>query len=103
MVRNHYIRAALQSHLKYSDSFRTRPRHHKGHFFFCHWSFQIHFSEIHQDSLHKRAWQISRNAKMFGNRNTTIHLSGSHTLNKVRLKDHSYDLAHQCCTVGAYR
>lgn len=32
---------------------------------------------------------------MVGNGNTTIHLSGGDTLNKVRLKDHSYDLTHQ--------
>lgn len=96
LIRNHYLTAALQPHSKYSDSWRTMPRHHKGHFFFCcHWSFQKHHSEIHQDSLHKRAWQISSNANMFGNRNTAIHLSGSDTLNKARFKDHSYDLAHQ--------
>lgn len=32
---------------------------------------------------------------MIGNRNTTIHLSGSDTLNNARSKDHSHDLAHQ--------
>jgi len=32
MVRNHYLRAVWQSHLKHLDGYGTMPRYHKGQF-----------------------------------------------------------------------